>query len=79
MKNFWKGLAALAVCGVLNFGLTTDAQVAEIDLINSSGMDYQELNGPPPPPPPPPPPDYYDHHPPHSPHHGHGAPLPPPK
>lgn len=77
MKNFWKGLAALAVCGVLNFGLTTDAQVAEIDSINSSGIDYQELNGPPPPPPPPPP-AYYDHHPPHSPHHGHGAPMPPP-
>ena len=81
MKKIFKGLAALAICGALNFGLTTDAQAAEIDLINSSGTEYQELYGPPPPPPPPPP-RYYDDFPPPPPppprHHHHGPPPPPP-
>jgi len=31
MKRILKGLTALIICGALNFGLTTDAQAAELE------------------------------------------------
>ena len=44
MKRILKGLTALMICGALNFGLTTDAQAAELDSsIDMSGIESQEV------------------------------------
>ena len=87
MKRIAKGLAAMAICGALNFGLTTDALAADFESIRPSDAEYQDVYKPsrryrddyrmPPPPPPPnmrrtPPP------PPPPPPQGWGAPTLPP-
>ena len=57
LKRIFKGLTALAICGALNFGLTTEAQAADAEFINSNGTEYNEVSKrhrlPPPP-------DYWD-------------------
>lgn len=80
MKSLLKGAIIIAVCGALNFGLTNDAQAADIDFAtDSNGTEYQEIYGEPPGHRPPP--DYGHHR--HRPHHpgyahpGHRPPPPP--
>ena len=87
MKKILKGLTALAICGALNIGLTTDAQAAEKDFSTElSGTESQEFvghhprYGPPPPPPdygPPPRHDNWRHDPP--PRHDYWRNDPPPR
>ena len=43
MKNFVKGLAVLNVCGALNFGLTTEAQAADVTLNNPNDAKYSQI------------------------------------
>ena len=81
MKSLLKGAIVIAVCGALNFGLTNDAQAADIDFATDlNGTEYQEIHGAPPGHRPPPP--GYGHHE-HRPHHpgydhpGHRPPPPP--
>ena len=52
MKKFLSGLTALAICGALNFGLTTDAQAAELNSAIINATEYQKLASPHKPPPP---------------------------
>ena len=47
MKKIAKGLAALTICGALNFGLTGDALAADVELINPSEAEYQDVYRPP--------------------------------
>lgn len=46
MKKIAKGLAALTICGALNFGLTGDAFAADVELINPSEAEYQDVYRP---------------------------------
>ena len=46
MKKIAKGLAALTICGALNFGLTTDALAADVELINPGEAEYQDVYRP---------------------------------
>ena len=58
LKKIVKGLTAMAICGALNFGLTTEVQAADAEFINSNTTEYNEVSRrrhwPPPPP------DYWD-------------------
>ena len=73
MRKLWTGLTVGAMCIALNFGLTSNAQAAELEVGDSSESAYQDMYGPPPPPP-----DYYDDYYPPPPPHGHRQPPPPP-
>ena len=46
MKKITKSLAALAICGALNFGLTGDALAADVELVNPSEAEYQDVYRP---------------------------------
>lgn len=44
MKKLFKGLTALAICGALNFGLTTETQAADVEFIDSNATEYNEVS-----------------------------------
>ena len=78
MKKFFTGVLALTICGVINFGLTGEAQAADLSAtIGLNDVELQELYGPPPPHHRPP----LGHRPPpmHRPWHRPGPPPPPPE
>ena len=87
VKAILKGLTALMICGALNFGLTTDAQAADLNSIDMSAIQSQDVSRhhhhrPPPPHDYGPPPRHgaWGHHypPPHYGDHWRRTPPPPP-
>lgn len=44
VKAILKSLIALMICGALNFGLTTDAQAADLDSIDMSAIQSQDVS-----------------------------------